>query len=181
MEAQHRDIAWIEGASILLAVVIIVLVTVLNNMKKDKEFHKLNELAECGKKITIVRGGSKNEEGRIQEVVVGDLIMLKQGMEVAGDGIVLEGYTLQLDESSMTGETKPMNKDSLEKCVRKMEECQQMHKEIGLHDLPSPVILSGTRVLNGSGRMIVINVGPNSSIGKIQQLISSGEEELTPL
>lgn len=181
MEAEHRDVAWIEGASILLAVVIIVLVTVLNNMKKDKEFHKLNDLAEKGKKITIVRNGVQNEEGRISEVVVGDLVLLKQGMEVAGDGIVLEGYTLQMDESSMTGETKPMTKDSVDKCLKKQQELVQQHKEIQIHDLPSPVILSGTRVLNGSGSMIVINVGANSSIGKIQQLISSGEEELTPL
>ncbi len=77
MEAGHRDIAWIEGASILLAVVIIVLVTVLNNMKKDKEFNKLNDLAESGKRITIVRNGAKNEEGRIQDVLVGDVVLLK--------------------------------------------------------------------------------------------------------
>ena len=77
MEADHRDIAWIEGASILLAVVIIVLVTVMNNMKKDKEFHKLNDIAEQGKKITIVRNGIKNEEGKISDVLVGDLVILK--------------------------------------------------------------------------------------------------------
>lgn len=181
MEAGHRDIAWIEGASILLAVVIIVLVTVMNNMKKDKEFHKLNDLAEAGKKVTIVRNGVRNEEGKLEDVLVGDLIVLKQGIEVAGDGIVLEGFTLQMDESSMTGESKPMTKDSLEKCLKKWDELKQMHKEINIHDIPSPIVLSGTKVLNGSGSMIVINVGANSSMGKLQQLITSGEEELTPL
>ena len=81
----------------------------------------------------------------------------------------------------MTGETKPMKKDSIERCMKRLKEAREAGETIGLHDLPSTVVLSGTKVLNGSGKMIVINVGANSSIGKIQQLISSGEEELTPL
>jgi magnesium-transporting ATPase (P-type) len=49
------------------------------------------------------------------------------------------------------------------------------------HSIPTPVILSGTKVLTGTGAMVVINVGKNSAIGKIQEIITSGEENLTPL
>ena len=47
--------------------------------------------------------------------------------------------------------------------------------------MPSNVILAGTKVLTGTGKIIIINVGRNSAIGKIQELITSGEDELTPL
>jgi magnesium-transporting ATPase (P-type) len=49
------------------------------------------------------------------------------------------------------------------------------------HSIPTPVVLSGTKVLTGTGSMVVINVGKNSAIGKIQEIITSGEDDLTPL
>lgn len=47
--------------------------------------------------------------------------------------------------------------------------------------MPSNVILAGTKVMTGTGKMIIINVGSNSAIGKIKDLITQGEDELTPL
>lgn len=49
------------------------------------------------------------------------------------------------------------------------------------HDIPSVILMAGTKVLTGNGTMIVINVGKYSSIGKIQEILTSGGEELTPL
>ena len=120
-DEEDRKTSWIEGFAILLAVVIVVLVTVLNDMKQEKEFIKLNEQAESGKKITIIRDGVKNENLSLEDVLVGDLVILKAGMEIAGDGLVITGFSLKMDESSMTGETKGMNKDTLEKTLEKKE------------------------------------------------------------
>jgi len=183
MEEHERHIAWIEGAAILLSVAIVVLVNVFNDMKKEREFQRLNDLAEAGKKICIVRDGVTKDDASIEDVMVGDLIVLKSGMEVAGDGYVTEGFSLQLDESSMTGETKPMVKDSIENCLKKKQDLikERGPGKIGHHDIPSPIILAGTKVLAGTGHMIVINVGKNSAIGKIKDIMNSGEEELTPL
>lgn len=183
MEEHERHIAWIEGTAILVSVAIVVLVNVFNDMKKEREFQKLNEMAESGKKVAIIRDGVEDDSGKPEAVLVGDLVTLKSGMEVAGDGYVLQGYSLALDESSMTGETKPMTKNSLANCLAKK---QVLIKEKGPtklahHDCPSPIILSGTKVLSGTGQMIVINVGKNSAIGKIKDIMESGEEELTPL
>jgi magnesium-transporting ATPase (P-type) len=52
--------------------------------------------------------------------------------------------------------------------------------KISHHAIPSVVIMAGTKVLSGSGKMVVINVGPNSSIGKIKAILVS-EDEMTPL
>lgn len=183
MESHDRHIAWIEGFAILLSVAIVVIVSVVNDMKKEKEFQRLNELAEQGKKITIIRDGHVSEDATIGSVLVGDVVILKSGMEIAGDGYVVEGFSLTIDESSMTGETKPMNKDCIAKCLDKKQNLikEKGASKLGHHDVPSPIILAGTKVLNGSGTMIVINVGKNSAIGKIKDIIDSGEEELTPL
>lgn len=182
MEKDQRNIAWIEGFAILVAVALVVIVTVLNDLKKEREFQKLNDQAEAGKKITVIRNGEELDHMKLEDVLVGDVILLKSGMEIAGDGILVQGYTLTLDESSMTGETKPMAKDSLEKCLEKKHNLEKQGVEkLSHHAIPSIIVMSGTKVLTGSGKMIVINVGRNSAIGKIQEIMTSGEEELTPL
>ena len=183
MNEHEREIAWIEGFAILLAVAIIVIVTATNNLKKEKEFLKLNEEAESGKVITIIRNGSPMENVSIEEVLVGDVVLLKSGMENPADAILIEGFSIQMDESSVTGESKPMGKLVLEDCLAKKDQALTKLKggKLGHHDVPSPVILAGTKVLNGTGKMLVINVGKYSAIGKIKDIVESGEEELTPL
>jgi len=178
-----RATAWIEGFAILLAVIMITLVTALNNLKKDNEFRKLNDEAEKGKIVTIVRNGVTMPDQSIESVLVGDLIIIRSGMENPGDAIVIEGFSIQMDESSMTGESDPMLKDSLENCLAKRDELRKKNgnQKLGHHDLPSPVVIAGTKVLGGSGKMIIVAVGPRSSIGKINQLIQGNEDELTPL
>lgn len=182
MEKDNRKLAWIEGFAILVAVTAVVLVTVINDLKKEKEFQKLNDEAEAGKKISVIRDGKEIDDMKLTDVLVGDVIILKSGMEIAGDGILIEGFTLALDESSMTGETKPMSKESLDKCLEKKHTLEKQGIEkLSHHAIPSIVIMSGTKVLAGSGKMLIINVGRNSAIGKIQEIMTSGEEELTPL
>lgn len=179
---EHKELAWIEGFAIILAVVIVIVVTASNDLKKEREFQKLNEEAESGKVVTIIRDGAEDDTKKLSEVLVGDIVRLKEGMEIPADGIVLEGFSLTIDEASMTGETKPMRKDILEKCLAKKRELEKKGIEhISHHAIPSIVIMAGTKVLTGRGKMLVINVGKNSSIGKIQEIMTSGEEELTPL
>lgn len=99
---------------------------------------------------------------------MGDLIKLKAGNEIPGDGIIVQGYSVTADESSMTGETKPMRKEPIEICVDKKKELEKNGVEkLGHHDIPSIILMAGTKVLTGNGLMVVINVGKNSSIGKI--------------
>lgn len=174
--------AWIEGAAILIAVLLIVVVTSVNNLKKDQQFRKLNQEAESGKAVTIIRNGEKLADVSLEEVEVGDLVIIRSGMENPGDAIVIDGFSIQVDESSMTGESKPMNKEHLEACLAKREALLKKGvPKFGLHDLPSPLVLAGTKVLNGSGKMIIIAVGKHSTVGKINEIIQSSEGEMTPL
>jgi len=184
-DKEKIKIAWIEGFAILIAVAVIIIVTATNNLLKDREFTKLNDEAESGKVITIMRNGKLMIDVSYQIPLVGDILILKSGMEVPADCVFIEGFSIQIDESSVTGESKAMNKFSPAECVAKRDVLLTKAKTSGKfnsHDVPSSVILAGTKVLNGSGKCIVINVGKNSAIGKINELVGSGEEdELTPL
>ena len=182
-DEEDKYIFWLEGFAIILTVTLVVNITAYINYKKERQFSILNEESEASKKITIIRNGTILEDIRMDQVFVGDLVIIKPGMEIAGDGLVIEAYSLLLDESSMTGETKPMIKETIENCENKKNKLlkEKGLGHLGLHDVPSPIILSGTRVKNGNGKMIVINVGNNSAIGKIKEIMTSGEEGLTPL
>lgn len=183
MEKDERATAWIEGFAILVAVFLIVVVTSLNNLKKEKEFRKLNSEAEAGKVVTIIRDGVSKPDMSIEDVEVGDVVIIKSGMENPGDAIVIEGFSIQVDESSMTGESKPMQKETFESCLAKKDAFfkKNPNQKLTSHDLPSPVILAGTKVLNGSGKMLIICVGKHSTIGKINELLESNQDEMTPL
>ena len=77
----------------------------------------------------------------------------------------------------------PIKKETLMKCINQRNVIIQegTKDSAGAHDVASPVLLSGSRILSGEGKMIVIAVGNLSAIGKIQHLLESGEEQATPL
>jgi len=183
MHPEARATAWIEGGAILIAVLLIVVVTAVNNLKKEKEFRKLNSEAESGKVVTMMRDGDFVRDASIEEVLVGDVAMLKAGMEIPGDAILLEGFAIKVDESSMTGESDAMQKETLETCLQKREAFKKKNpgKAMGHHDIPSPILLSGTKVISGNGKMVIMAVGSNSTIGRVNALIESNDDELTPL
>lgn len=82
----------------------------------------------------------------------------------------------------MTGEAKAMSKENLEKCINKKIDLEKKGIEhLNHHSIPSPVVLSGTKIVTGTGSMVIINVGSNSAIGKIQEILTSGENDMTPL
>ncbi len=94
VESHERSTAWIEGFAILVAVVVVIVVTAYNDLQKEKEFQKLNELAENGKVVAVIRDGKLNNQMMIQDVQCGDLLVLQGGIEIPGDGIVIEANSI---------------------------------------------------------------------------------------
>ena len=73
----------------------------------------------------------------------------------------------------MTGETDPIKKDLLKNCIEVRDQtiAEGSRDSVGVHHVPTPILLSGTRILNGEGSMVVICVGSNSAVGKIKELL----------
>ncbi|XP_067287650.1 plasma membrane calcium-transporting ATPase 4 isoform X1 [Pseudorasbora parva] len=145
---------WIEGAAILFSVIIVVLVTAFNDWSKEKQFRGLQSRIELEQKFTVIRRGQVIQIP-VAEIVVGDIAQIKYGDLLPADGILIQGNDLKIDESSLTGEADHVRK-SLEK---------------------DPMLLSGTHVMEGSGRMVVTAVGLNSQTGIIFTLLGASSED----
>ncbi|XP_067319688.1 plasma membrane calcium-transporting ATPase 2 isoform X10 [Anolis sagrei] len=150
----EAEAGWIEGAAILLSVICVVLVTAFNDWSKEKQFRGLQSRIEQEQKFTVIRG-SQVIQIPVAELVVGDIAQIKYGDLLPADGVLIQGNDLKIDESSLTGES-----DQVRKSVEK-----------------DPMLLSGTHVMEGSGRMVVTAVGVNSQTGIIFTLLGAGEEE----
>ncbi|XP_013876792.1 plasma membrane calcium-transporting ATPase 1 isoform X2 [Austrofundulus limnaeus] len=149
----EAEAGWIEGAAILLSVVCVVLVTAFNDWSKEKQFRGLQSRIEQEQKFTVIRGGQLIQI-KVSEIVVGDIAQVKYGDLLPADGILIQGNDLKIDESSLTGES-----DHVKKSLNK-----------------DPMLLSGTHVMEGSGKMVVTAVGVNSQTGIIFTLLGSTED-----
>ncbi|XP_038552217.1 plasma membrane calcium-transporting ATPase 2 isoform X11 [Micropterus salmoides] len=150
----ESDAGWIEGAAILLSVVCVVLVTAFNDWSKEKQFRGLQSRIEQEQKFQVVRG-SQVIQLPVADIVVGDIAQVKYGDLLPADGVLIQGNDVKIDESSLTGES-----DHVKKAADK-----------------DPMLLSGTHVMEGSGRMVVTAVGVNSQTGIIFTLLGAGPEE----
>ncbi|CAK4184546.1 unnamed protein product, partial [Aphanomyces euteiches] len=141
--------SWIEGVAILFAVAVVTLVSAINEYQKEKQFRALNAVKE-DEKIKVIRNGVPAEVSKF-DLVVGDIVRVDLGDIIPADGLVFDETDLKLDESAMTGETILIHKDSK----------------------AAPFLLSGTKVMEGVGKMLVICVGENAQAGIISKLILS--------
>ncbi|XP_024962705.1 calcium-transporting ATPase 8, plasma membrane-type-like isoform X2 [Cynara cardunculus var. scolymus] len=173
---------WYDGGSIFLAVIIVIVVTAVSDYKQSLQFQNLNEEKQ-NIHLEVVRGGRRIEIS-IFDIIVGDVIPLKIGdqvrktcsflyhaicpflplrsqsvmNQVPADGILVSGHSLAVDESSMTGESKIVHKD---------------HK--------APFLMSGCKIADGYGTMLVTSVGINTEWGLLMASISEDNGEETPL
>jgi calcium-translocating P-type ATPase len=142
---------WIEGTAILISVTVVVLVAASTDYAKNKQFMALSALVD-DVKIDVQRDG-KTTKCSTYDLVVGDIMWITYGDLLAADGVLLEGNGVKCDEAALTGEPIQIAKDPASK----------------------PFMLSGTKVMEGSGKMLVVAVGPNSQSGIIKNLASGND------
>ncbi|KID98331.1 ATPase, P-type, calcium-transporting, PMCA-type, partial [Metarhizium majus ARSEF 297] len=165
-EEGMSNIEWVDGVTVVIAIVIIVLASAANDWQKNHKFEKLNERKKH-REVTVFRSG-RAQLISLQEVNVGDVMHIEAGEVVAVDGVLLQASGLHINESSISGESG------------------MVHKTVpGDHDashavLADPFILSGTTVTRGVGRYLVTSVGSNSTYGRTLMSLREDVEE-TPL
>ena len=184
---EHKEYAWIEGFAIIIAVVVVVNVTAVNDMQKQKKFLDLQEQNRKIKIVNLLRDGNWILI-HPNELLVGDIIKVENGITIPADGILIEAHQVETLEASMTGENDNIKKVSYAESVELRAEflkhnpglADMTFTEDRHHDIPSPVVLSGTNLAEGFGIMVVIAVGKNSCEGRIVELAEQ-ESESTPL
>ncbi|XP_040994555.1 calcium-transporting ATPase 4, plasma membrane-type-like [Juglans microcarpa x Juglans regia] len=146
-----------DGLGILLCIFLVVIVTAVSDYKQSLQFKDLEKV----KKnifVQVTRDGSRQKVS-IYDIVAGDVVHLSVGDQVPADGVFISGYSLSIDESSLSGESEPMN----------------VHQG-------TPFLLSGTKVQDGYGKMLVTSVGMRTEWGRLMVTLSDeGGEDETPL
>ena len=101
---------WIDGMSIIAAVIVVTLVGSITNYNKETKFHELNAIQNQGTSYKIIRNGIPVDIIS-DDILVGDLINIVVGDILPADLLLIEGNGLKFDESSLTGESETLNGD----------------------------------------------------------------------
>ncbi|KAJ8449825.1 hypothetical protein Cgig2_001481 [Carnegiea gigantea] len=145
-----------DGLGILVSVFLVVLVTAISDYNQSLQFRRLDK--EKKKIFVQVTRDGRRQKTSIYDLVVGDIVHLSIGDIIPADGIFISGYNLLIDESSLSGESEQMYVD---------------HKR--------PFLLSGTKVQDGSAKMLVTAVGMRTEWGHLMETLSEGGDDETPL
>ena len=164
-------VEWIEGVAIIVAICVVVLVGALNDWQKERQFAKLNAKKES-RNVKVVRSG-KTQEINIHAVLAGDVLLVEPGDILPVDGILITGHGVKCDESSATGESDIIKKTASDEVYRAMESHENLKKM-------DPLMISGGKVTEGYGRLLVTATGVHSSMGKTMMSLQEANEA-TPL
>ncbi|WOK99631.1 calcium-transporting ATPase 1, plasma membrane-type [Canna indica] len=145
-----------DGLGIVASILLVVFVTATSDYRQSLQFKDLDKEK---KKISIqvTRDGFRQKIS-IYDLVPGDIVHLSIGDQVPADGLFISGYSLLINESSLTGESEPVSVNS-----------------------EYPFLLSGTKVQDGSCKMLVTTVGMRTQWGKLLATLSEGGDDETPL
>lgn len=154
--------------------VIMIVVVVLNGILGMLQENRAEKSLEALKKLTsptarVIRSG-KVVDIPTSQLVPGDIVYLEAGNFVPADGRLFEATNLRIDESALTGESVPVDKD-----IKALKA-----EELPLGDRINMAYM-GTVVAYGRGRMIVTDTGMNTEMGKIAEFIDSQDTAATPL
>ena len=164
------ETGWMEGVAIIFAVGIVVSVSSINNYMKEKQFAKLNSEEEL-RDVPVTRNGER-QLICIYDLMVGDILHLFTGDIIPVDGILVQGNKIKMDESSVTGETDLIVKTDFIKLEDDFTS-PRAKKEM-------PYIVSGSKVMEGTGNLLVCAVGSDTQLGMLKLKLQE-ENPPTPL
>lgn len=160
---------FLECAGIFVAIFLSVIITIVMEGKSAKAFEALSKIGEDAQ-VRAIRNGENCYISR-NEVVVGDILLIGTGDKLPADGRLLSSSSLMVDESSLTGESMPVQKEA----------------NTEFTDDKTPVaeranmLYSGCFVTAGSGKLVVTEVGDHTEFGKIARELTATEQHSTPL
>ena len=155
-----------EPVGIFVAILLATGIAFIFELKADKQFSVLNQVND-DEMVEVIRNGNTTSIKK-KDVVVGDIVVLNTGEEIPADGELLEAITLNVDESSLTGE--PI-------CHKTIHE-QEFDKDA---TFPSNHVMRGTKVMEGHGIFKVLAVGDKTENGKVFEAAQIDDSVRTPL
>jgi len=150
-----------DAVVILIVVILNAVVGFIQENRAENAMEQLKSMTSV--EAVVIRDGEPTKVAASQ-LTVGDVVVLEEGDNVPADLRLLKSYDLRVDESALTGESKPSKKDE-----------NQLSE-----DETTNLVFMDTYVSTGRGRGVVVEIGMKTAIGKIAEMIQ-GEEQKTPL
>ncbi|MBD3307614.1 HAD-IC family P-type ATPase [candidate division KSB3 bacterium] len=157
---------FIEAAAIAVVIIVNGLIGFFTEVKAVRSMEALQELGSV--ETTVYRDGQARKISA-EELVPGDIVLLDSGDMVTADLRLFEASKMQADESALTGESVPVNKQT-----------EPIEEEVPLAEQAN-MVFKGTAITRGSGKGVVVSTGMNTELGKISSLVEEAEQEVTPL
>lgn len=159
-----------DWPDIIIILAVIILNSVIGTVQEIKAQTSLEALKQLSSpESTVIRGG-KRFKVKSSELVVGDIVVLEEGDTIGADLRLIEAVNLKCDESSLTGESVPVEKDS----------SVTFSESVAIGDRVNMAYMS-TPVSYGRGKGVVVATGMKTEIGKIAKALDSESDEQTPL
>ena len=156
----------IDALAILVVVLVNALIGFFMELQARSSMNALKEMDVIHSKV--LRDGKVNEIPS-EKLTPGDVIMLEAGDIIPGDGRLLEANQLQCDESSLTGESIPSEKNT-----EKLEAGTVLGDQLNM-------VFKGASVINGNGKALITGIARQTELGTISSLVECSEETSTPL
>ena len=167
-------ISWYQGENDYIDSIIIIAIVIFNAIMGVIQEAKAEKSIESLKKLTpqvtkVIRGNIQKEINS-EDLVPGDLIILEAGNCVPADCRLIESFNLKVEESSLTGETTAVNKESDKICK----------ENVPLGDMVNMAFMTSI-VVNGHAKAVVTQTGMDTKVGKIANMIIENESPETPI
>ena len=165
----HSGLAF-DFADPIIIMGVCVLNAIIGTVQENKAEKSLEALKKMSSPTCIVRRDGKLVELKAEELVPGDIVILEEGRTVPADLRLIESINLKTDESSLTGESLPVEKDAN----------MAFTDQVSVGDRINMAYMS-TPVVYGRGEGVVVLTGSDTQTGKIAKMLSEGEDDTTPL
>jgi calcium-translocating P-type ATPase, PMCA-type len=160
-------------AEFIIIVAVVLLNAILGVVQEGRAEHAIEALKEMtASTCKVIRGGQLLAV-KSEEIVVGDIVVLEAGDSVPADCRILECASLKAEESALTGESVPANKEA-----EKLELGEL--KDIPLGDRKNMVYM-GSTIVYGRAKVVVVATGMQTEMGKIADILAQAKDEVTPL
>lgn len=163
---KNSNIEWVDGVTVVIAILVIVFASAATDWQKNHKFEKLNE-RKSQRDVTVLRSG-RIQQVSVYDVMVGDVLQTEAGEVIPADGVLIQASGLHIDESSVSGEAEMVHKTN------------PADHDAAHANNADPFIYSGTTVSRGVGRYVVTSIGANSTYGRTLMSLREDIEE-TPL
>ncbi len=156
-----------DALTIIVIIIVLVLAEVWNEYRAKRSIASLKKLAPP---TALVLRNGQPKEIQTSSLVPGDILLLKTGQRVPADARLLEAFGLEVDESSLTGESYPVNKDATTKPTVETKITDQLN-----------MLFTGTVITRGRAKAVIVATGVQSELGKIAGITIATKEPKTTL